>query len=86
MAENSNNDGSNINLDPVRTPVLYADSVSIKSSETGVVMDFMQQVGPTNQYVVIARIGVSKDHAKLIIDNLDGAIRIVGKKSTTNTN
>jgi hypothetical protein len=75
---------TNINIDPHRTPVLYADSISIKSNENGVVLDFLQQLGPTNQFTVVSRIGLSKDHAQAFIEHLEASIRTSGERSTTN--
>ena len=73
---------TNINLDPLRTPVLYADAISIKSNESGIVLDFLQQIGPTNQYTVVSRIGISKDHAKTLNEHLEASIRTLGERST----
>ena len=52
----------NINLDT--TPILYTDNVLISGSEDGIVLDFGQKVGPTNQVRVVARVGMSREHAK----------------------
>lgn len=72
----------NLNIDPVRTPVLYADIVYIKAGENGVVLDFAQQVGPSDQYTIVSRIGVSKDHAKRIIEHLEALLRTEGSSTT----
>jgi transcriptional regulator with XRE-family HTH domain len=72
----------NFNIDPNRTPVLYADNVSLKSNANGVVFDFAQQVGPTNQYNIVSRIGMSKDHAKQVAEHLEALLRTDGMRST----
>lgn len=72
----------NMSVDPVRTPVLYADSIHIKSDKNGVVLDFAQQIGSSNQYNVVARIGMSKDHAKDLIEHLEALLRSDGSRST----
>ncbi len=72
----------NINLDPARTPVLYVDSVYMKVNKNGVVLDFAQQVGPSNQYNIIARVGMSKEHAKDVVENLEALLRVEGTGST----
>lgn len=58
----------NINLDT--TPVLYTDSISMTSNEFGLMLDVMQRVGPTNQVRVVARIGMSREHAKKFVAEL----------------
>ena len=73
---------TNINLDPNKTPVLYTDAISIKSNDAGIVLDFLQQLGPTNQYTVVSRIGLSKDHAKLFIEHLEASLRSMGEHTT----
>lgn len=73
---------ANLNLDPNRVPVLYADFVYMKSNEHGVVLDFAQQIGPSNQYNVVTRIGISKEHARSLIDHLEGLLRSEGIRST----
>lgn len=83
--EEQQQQNTNINLDPIRTPVLYADAVSIKSNESGIVLDFLQQVGPTNQYTVVSRIGISKDHAKTLNEHLEASIRAQGERTTRST-
>lgn len=84
MDEDKKPDSVNINLnvDPVKTPVLYADSVHIKSDRHGVVLDFAQQVGPSNQYNIISRVGMSKEHAQDMIEHLEALLRKEGNSTT----
>ncbi len=58
----------NINVDPMRTPVLYADSIRLTSNENGMVLDIAQSVAGTNQAVVVSRIGMSREHAKKLAE------------------
>ncbi|MBU2035931.1 MAG: DUF3467 domain-containing protein [Patescibacteria group bacterium] len=53
-----------VNIDPMRTPILYADVIRVSSSENGFVFDIGQGIAGTNQAVVVARVGLSKEHAK----------------------
>lgn len=80
------NKNININIDPNRTPILYADIAYIKSNENGVVLDFAQQVGPSDQFTVVARIGVSKEHAQKLINHLEALLRAEGTSTTHKTN
>lgn len=57
-----------INLDS--TPVLYTDNVNMTVNPDGVVMDVMQRLGPTNQNRIVARIGMSREHAKKFLEKL----------------
>lgn len=53
-----------IGIDPMRTPILYADAIRITSNENGFVFDIAQGIAGTDQAVVVARVGLSKEHAK----------------------
>lgn len=64
MKMEENKQQLNIGADPVRTPVLYSDAVIINSDEFGMTLDFAQKLGGTNQAIIVARIGLSKEHAK----------------------
>lgn len=51
----------NVNLDT--TPILYTDNISMTVNPDGLVLDIMQRLGPTNQARIVARIGMSREHA-----------------------
>lgn len=73
MADNKNvpqQEGMNVNLNPVTTPVLYTDNVLMTTNEDGVVLDVSQRVGSTNQAQVVARIGMSREQAKKFVKEL----------------
>lgn len=76
----------NFNIDPNRTPILYADIAYIKTNENGVVIDFAQQIGPSDQYNIVSRVGISKEHAKSLIDNLEALLRAEGSSYTKKAN
>ena len=57
-----------VNLDT--TPVLYTDSISMATNEDGLVIDFLQRLGNTNQLKIVSRIGMSRSHAKKFMDSL----------------
>ncbi len=56
--------GLNVNLNPQATPVLYTENIFMNASEDGVVIDICQRLGNTNQLQIVARVGMSKSHAK----------------------
>lgn len=44
--------------------VQYSDNIMVTSSAYGLVLDFAQKLGPTSQMDVVARVGLSVEHAK----------------------
>jgi len=54
-------------------PILYTDAIYVHATKFGITLDFAQNLGPTNQQNVVARIGMSKKHAKVFIDLLKKA-------------
>ncbi len=60
----------NIVMDPIKTPVLYADAIMITSNENGIVLDITQRMGLSNQASIVARIGMSNVHAKVLATKL----------------
>lgn len=60
--ENDSKLGLNINLDS--TPIIYTDNIFMNANEDGIVLDVGQKVFNTNQIRIVARIGMSRTHAK----------------------
>lgn len=50
--------------------IVYTDMVQVMVNNFGVVMNFMQGAGPNNQPLAISRVGMSKEHAKSVLDLL----------------
>ena len=57
-----------VNLDT--TPVLYTDNINMTINPDGIVLDIMQRLGPTNQVRIVSRIGMSREHAKKLVEKL----------------
>lgn len=55
-----------INLDT--TPILYTDNINMSVNPNGVVFDVMQKLGSTNQARIVARVGMSRDHAQRFVN------------------
>lgn len=55
---------------PAKLPILYTDSVIVFSSPFGVVLEFAQKQGPTNAQEVVARVGMSFEHAQAFLQAL----------------
>lgn len=71
----------NLNLDT--TPVLYTDQVLMTTNEDGVVLDICQKLGSTNKVRIVARIGMSRIHAKKLANELAKMLAISEGKGQT---
>jgi len=58
----------NVNLDT--TPILYTDNIFMSTNEDGIVLDVCQKLGPTNQIRIVARVGMSRSHAKKFVNKM----------------
>ena len=68
MEDNKQSVNLNINFDS--TPVMFTDNVMMTTNPDGFVMNIMQQLLNTNQVRVVARIGMSRDHAKKLVKEM----------------
>lgn len=59
----------NIKL-PENLPVLYSDMIAVTSTAYGITLDIAQKVGATNNHNIVARVGISLDHAKDVLNVL----------------
>lgn len=73
-----------INLDT--TSILYTDSIHISANPDGVVFDVMQRLGPTNQVRIVARIGMSREHAKKFAQELSRLLALTEGQGKTSEN
>lgn len=62
--------GQQVNLNLDSTPILYTDNIFMTTNEDGVVLDVGQRVASTNQVRIVARVGMSKEHAKKFVNKL----------------
>ena len=60
---------------PKDLKVLYADSVQVMTKRFGVILDVAQQLGPTNRHQIVARIGLSREHARAFCEQLLKALQ-----------
>jgi hypothetical protein len=51
-------------------PILFTDVVDIMVNNYGVVMNFMQSSGPNSKPTAVARVGMSREHAKSVLQIL----------------
>lgn len=66
--EGQQNLAMSLNLDT--TPILYTDNVFMVINEDGVVLDFGQKMGTSNQIRIVARLGMSREHANKFVQLL----------------
>lgn len=59
---------------PVDTRVVYTDSMQATITDSGVVLQFMQQTG-SGQSVPISRVGMSRQHAERVIEVLQSTLK-----------
>lgn len=57
--------GLNVNLDT--TSIVYTDNIFMNANEDGIVLDIGQKLFNTNQVRIVARVGMSRSHAKKFI-------------------
>lgn len=55
---------------PMDSRIVYTDTVHVVVNNYGVVMEFMQSNGQNQQSVPVARVGMSKEHAKSVLEVL----------------
>lgn len=60
--------------------VVYTDMVHVMVNDYGVIMNFLQGGGPNNQPLAVSRIGMSKDHARSIIELLQKSLNQAEQK------
>ena len=59
-----------LQLTPQDNRIVYTDMLQVMVNNYGVIMNFMQGAGSNNQPLAVARVGMSKEHAKTVIQVL----------------
>jgi len=59
---------------PFDARIVYTDTAHVMINNYGVIMNFMQGGGPNNQPLAVARVGMSLEHAKSVLDVLQKTI------------
>ena len=66
-------DAIEISLNSIATnqsPIVYTDLVQVLVNNYGVIVNFMQGAGPGQAPLAVSKVGMSKEHAKSLIDVL----------------
>ena len=66
---------------PVDNRISYTDTVHVMVNNYGVVMNFMQGAGQAGQPMVVARLGMSREHAQSVLDLLKRTLEQSEQKS-----
>lgn len=66
---------------PMDMRIVYTDRVHVMVNNYGVIMNFMQDAGLNNQPLAIARIGMSKEHARSVLEVLQKTLAETEPKS-----
>jgi hypothetical protein len=74
MADTKKQVALNINLD--QTPILYTENIYMSTSEDGLTLDIAQKLVGTNQQRIVARVGMSREHAKKFLKELGNLLAI----------
>lgn len=59
---------------PTEARIAYTDIVYTVANQYGLVINFMQENGPAGQPLIVSRVGMSKDHARSMIQVLQQAL------------
>lgn len=71
----------NVNLDT--TPILYTDNVLMTLNDDGLVLDIAQKLGPSPNVRIVSRIGMSRQHAEKLVQELGKLLAMTkGQKQT----
>lgn len=81
-AQINKEDMTKVKVNIKNVPVLYSDSVFVTSSPLGIVFDFAQRIGPTKDQDIVARIGMSREHASRLLSVLQKRLKDKGKSKT----
>lgn len=66
--------GQQVMVMPIDARIVYTDLVHVMINNYGVVINFMQGAGPNSQPLAVSRIGMSKEHAKSLLEVLQNTL------------
>lgn len=74
-----------IDVNPQITPILYTDNVFMTTNEDGVILNVGQRIGNAEKIHIVARVGMSREHAKKVVEKLAKLLALTEGTSQTNT-
>lgn len=66
---------------PADSRIVYTDKVHVMVNNYGVIMNFMQTAVPGNQPMAVSRIGMSKEHARSVLEVLQKTLSLQSPKA-----
>lgn len=69
---------------PLDTRTIYTDSANVMINEKGVVINFMQNSGIAGKQLSAAKVGMSLDQARRVLDVLDKSIKSADEQKRQN--
>lgn len=71
VTHNANEELAPLTNSPITEPrILFTDIVDVTVNNYGVVMNFMQGASPSTKPTTVARVGMSREHAKSVLEIL----------------
>jgi len=70
-------------LMPFDARVVYTDTVHVMVNNYGVIMNFMQGAGPNGQPLAVSRVGMSREHAKSVLEVLQRTLNEADNPTST---
>lgn len=70
FSSDDNSDRPQVVVLPMDVRIVYTDMVHLTANDFGVVMNFLQTGGPNSKPMAIARVGMSREHAKSVLELL----------------
>lgn len=70
VADDAQNSQTPVVVLPGDARIIYTDLAHIMVNNHGVVLNFMQSAGPSNQPMIVSRLGMSREHAKSVLEML----------------
>jgi len=61
--------------------IAYTDVAHTSANQYGIVINFMQESGPAGQPLIISRVGMSKEHAKSLVQVLQQTLQNIEPKA-----
>jgi transcriptional regulator with XRE-family HTH domain len=59
-----------VQVTPHDARIVYTDMIQVMVNNYGVIINFMQGAGPANQPLAVSRVGMSKEHARSVLEVL----------------
>lgn len=68
--EQGNPQQMTVGVTPHDARIVYTDMIQVMVNNYGVIINFLQGAGPSNQPLAVSRVGMSKEHARSVLEVL----------------